>query len=125
MINGLKIRELREKKNLNIGQLAEALEVSRQIVTSWETNKLVPNKKRLKQISAYFEVDEKCFEPVDEIEKQKETSTIKSLMDHIDALMAEKAQLLNLLDKALSGNFPEDNREVPVRKIWPIVRMAQ
>lgn len=51
MSTGERIRELRERRNLTLQQLAERIGVSHQSVQSWETGKSAPKNKRLQQIA--------------------------------------------------------------------------
>lgn len=53
---GEKIRECRKKRGLSQEQLAEKLNVSRQVITKWETNKGVPEISNLIAISDEFDL---------------------------------------------------------------------
>lgn len=53
---GQKIYELRTAKNLSQGELAEALDVSRQSVSKWETDTSVPDLDKLIKLCDMFEV---------------------------------------------------------------------
>lgn len=53
---GEKIYELRTRKNLSQGDLANALDVSRQSISKWETNTSVPELDKLVKLSELFEV---------------------------------------------------------------------
>lgn len=53
---GEKIRECRKKRGLSQEQLAEKLNVSRQAITKWETNKGVPEISNLIAISDEFDL---------------------------------------------------------------------
>ena len=67
---GQRIYELRTQKNLSQGDLAEALDVSRQSVSKWETGASVPELDKLIKLSQLFDVslDELVLE-----KKQEET----------------------------------------------------
>ena len=47
---------LREERNLSQVQLAQALHVSKQSVSNWENNNILPSIEILLQIAAYFSV---------------------------------------------------------------------
>ncbi len=53
---GDRIYQLRKKRNLSQGELAERLDVSRQSVSKWETNASVPDLDKLVRLSEVFEV---------------------------------------------------------------------
>ncbi len=71
---GEKIYELRTKKNLSQGDLADKLDVSRQSVSKWENDTAVPDLDKLMKLCDVFEIS------LDELtgrEKPKETSLNK------------------------------------------------
>lgn len=53
---GERIYKLRTEKNLSQGDLADALEVSRQSISKWETNGSVPELDKLVKLSEIFDV---------------------------------------------------------------------
>ena len=53
---GQRIYELRTQKNLSQGDLAEALDVSRQSISKWETGSSVPELDKLIKLSQLFGV---------------------------------------------------------------------
>ena len=53
---GEKIYKLRTERNLSQGDLAEALDVSRQSISKWETDVSVPELDKLVKMSAFFSV---------------------------------------------------------------------
>lgn len=57
-MNGLKI--IRTKCNFTIGEIADILNVSRQLVSAWENSRKEISPKRLRQLSEFFGIDE-CF----------------------------------------------------------------
>ena len=66
---GERIYKLRTAKNLSQGDLADAMEVSRQSISKWETNGSVPELDKLVKLSEIFDVsldelilDKKCAE---------------------------------------------------------------
>lgn len=56
MTLGKRIYDLRTAKNLSQGDLAEALDVSRQSVSKWETDTSVPDLDKLVKLCDLFEV---------------------------------------------------------------------
>lgn len=50
------IRKLRKSRNLNQVQLARALDVSKQTVSNWENNNILPSIDMLTKISKYFSI---------------------------------------------------------------------
>ena len=51
------IKDLRKGKGLTQDQLAEALHVTRQAVSSWENGKTEPDIETISQLAEFFEVD--------------------------------------------------------------------
>lgn len=56
MLSGEKIQRLRTEQNLSQKELAEKLEVSRQAIVKWETNRGIPDIENLKRIAQLFNV---------------------------------------------------------------------
>lgn len=56
MLSGEKIQRLRNEQNLSQKELAEKLEVSRQAIAKWETNRGIPDIENLKRIAQLFNV---------------------------------------------------------------------
>ena len=54
MLSGEKIRRLRLEQELSQKDLAEKLEVSRQAIAKWETNRGIPDIDNLKRIAQLF-----------------------------------------------------------------------
>ena len=79
---GEKIYELRTKKNLSQGDLADKLDVSRQSVSKWENNTAVPDLDKLIKLCDVFEISldeltgrEKIERDIVLVETQKSTIT--------------------------------------------------
>ena len=79
---GEKIYELRTKKNLSQGDLADRLDVSRQSVSKWENNTAVPDLDKLIKLCDVFEISldeltgrEKIERDIVLVEAQKSTIT--------------------------------------------------
>lgn len=76
MTLGQNIARLRAERHLSQGELADALEVSRQSISKWETDASVPELEKLVKLSALFEVslDELVKgERAESAEKKEET----------------------------------------------------
>lgn len=56
MLSGEKIKRLRTEQHLSQKELAEKLEVSRQAIAKWETNRGIPDIENLKRIAQVFDV---------------------------------------------------------------------
>lgn len=56
MQSGEKIQRLRSEQNLSQKELADKLEVSRQAIAKWETNRGIPDIENLKRIAQLFNV---------------------------------------------------------------------
>ena len=54
---GKKIYELRKDKNMTQGDLAEQLQISRKLVSKWETGNIVPSSEFLFKLCDVFDVD--------------------------------------------------------------------
>ncbi len=79
---GERIYEFRNEKNLSQGDLADALDVSRQSVSKWENNMAVPDLEKLIKLCDIFEISldeltgrEKIERNIVLVEKQKSTIT--------------------------------------------------
>ena len=68
-MNGFKI--IRTKCNLTIGEIADILNVSRQLVSAWENSRKEISAKRLRQLSEFFGIDECFFGEITEEQKQQ------------------------------------------------------
>lgn len=66
-MNGL--RYIRTRCNMSINELAEAIGVSRQAISSWENEKKEIPKQRLGQLEDFFGIDSTCFGSLDEEKK--------------------------------------------------------
>ena len=53
---GERICRLRNERNMSQGDLADALEVSRQSISKWETNGSVPDLDKLVKLSELFDI---------------------------------------------------------------------
>ena len=53
---GERICRLRNERNMSQGDLADAMEVSRQSISKWETNGSVPDLDKLVKLSELFDI---------------------------------------------------------------------
>lgn len=79
-MNGLKY--IRNRCNLSLNELAEAIGVTRQALSSWETEKKPIPDQRKKQLSIYFGIDEDYFGEISE-EKKKDLLE-KAMFRYVD-----------------------------------------
>ena len=63
MTLGQNIARLRAQKNLSQGDLADALEVSRQSVSKWETDASIPELDKLLRLAELFGATARCRPP--------------------------------------------------------------
>lgn len=84
-----RMKELRERNNLNKVEMAKKLKVAESTVRSWETGKSEPQWKKLREITQIFGVDESWLIGVD-------TNTSVSQVDEIE---------LNYYGTVAAGNF--------------------
>lgn len=83
---GEKIYQLRTEKNLSQGDLADALDVSRQSVSKWENNTAVPDLDKLIKLCDIFEIslDELAGrEQTKEMPQEKTSNTIKDFKNSL------------------------------------------
>ena len=67
-MNGL--RYIRKQCNFSLSQLAERLEVSRQIISAWENGKKEIPEMRKKQLADFFGIDKCFFDEISEEQKR-------------------------------------------------------
>ena len=56
MFSGEKLYELRKAKHISQEELASSIDVSRQAISKWEQNKVVPDTSNLIKLSSFFSV---------------------------------------------------------------------
>ena len=83
---GEKICKLRTEKNLSQGDLADALEVSRQSISKWETNGSVPDLDKLVKLSELFDIS------LDELITGKEKIEQPAATPEIELPIARQAE---------------------------------
>lgn len=97
---GERIYKLRTEKNLSQGELADALEVSRQSVSKWETNVSVPELDKLVKLSGMFGVS------LDELitGKEKEKQAAKQEEAPVTAIPPLESQII-YVEKPVKQSF--------------------
>ena len=68
-MNGLKF--IRTQCNLSLNNVAQTLNVSRQIVSAWENGKKDIPKERKEQLANYFGINAQYFDEINEIQKKE------------------------------------------------------
>lgn len=87
MTLGNRLAHLREKKGISQERLGEVLGVTRQTVSSWETDKLLPKPENLRALCRCFRVEYEYFFP-----KGEETQS-KQVQELAAAVMALQGQV--------------------------------
>ena len=97
---GEQIRDLRIAKNLSQVQLADRLGVTKQSVSNWENNNILPSVDMLKRIADYFHCSTDYLLEMEEGKVYIETThlTLEQTM-HLQQLVED----FNLLNKKLSS----------------------
>lgn len=102
MTTGQKIRRIREDAKLNQEQFAELLNVTRQSVSKWESDKNFPETNRLIFLCNNFDVSIEYLldENITEIEKQKDAYSYEEIIDiHKDINKHQRKRVLKLLER--------------------------
>lgn len=86
MTLGNRLAHLREKKGVSQERLGELLGVTRQTVSSWETDKLLPKPENMRALCRYFRVEYDYFFP-------KEDTQSKQVQELAAAVMALQGQV--------------------------------
>lgn len=79
-MNGLKF--IRTQCNLSLNNVAQALNVSRQIISAWENGKKDIPSERKEQLSDYFGIDAQFFDEINEVQKKKILGTAMYRWNH-------------------------------------------
>ncbi len=81
-IVGLKIKELRLKRNMTQTELADALSVAGSTISNWEKGRRLPSISDLKRIAQYFSVSLSFFELASNNPSEANQTTTRSLFEH-------------------------------------------
>lgn len=79
-MNGLKF--IRTQCNLSLNNVAQTLNVSRQIVSAWENGKKDIPKERKEQLASYFGINAQYFDEINEIQKKEILKTAMYRWNH-------------------------------------------
>ena len=79
-MNGLKF--IRTQCNLSLNNVAQTLNVSRQIVSAWENGKKDIPKERKEQLANYFGINAQYFDEINEIQKKEILKTAMYRWNH-------------------------------------------
>ena len=94
MKNEIKIRvqELRKARNITQVQLAKTLCVSKQSVSNWENNNILPSIEMLVRIAKYFSVSTDYLLYLDDRKYVETTNLDKKQIAHFQQLMDDVAK---------------------------------
>ena len=86
---GDRIKSLRLSNNLNQVQLAEQLQVSKQTVSNWENNNILPSIEMLVKISSFFSVSTDYLLELDDRKYIEITGLSDSHLAHIQQIIKD------------------------------------
>ena len=106
---GLKLKELREKRNLRQQEVADAIGVSVSMISMYEGNKKNPGRDTLVKLAIFFGLDINFFydEEVEKLNKKDERDIAKTLEKVIMQLEDTDSDVT-----AYGGRIDESNREI-------------
>ncbi len=83
------VKSLRLSHNLSQVQLATELNVSKQTVSNWENNNILPSIEMLVKISNFFSVSTDCLLELDDREYIEITGLSKAQIAHIQQIITD------------------------------------
>ena len=86
---GDRIKTLRKSQNLNQVQLAQKLDVSKQTVSNWENNNILPSIEMLIKIANYFSVSTDYLLELDDRQYIEITGFSDSQLSHIQQIIQD------------------------------------
>ena len=96
MTLGNRLAHLREKTGISQERLGEVLGVTRQTVSSWETDKLLPKPENLQALCRYFRVEYDYFFPKGEDTQSKQVqelaAAVMALQGQVSALQEAQGE---------------------------------
>lgn len=96
MTLGNRLAHLREKTGISQERLGELLGVTRQTVSSWETDKLLPKPENLQALCRYFRVEYEYFFPKGEDTQSKQVqelaAAVMALQGQVSALQEAQGE---------------------------------
>jgi len=98
MTLGNRIKELREKKNISQEKLALDINTSRQTVSKWENDTVLPDSNNISVLCKYFNVSADYLLHGEEVENKKEENT----NDDISANVITSGKVFNIIMLVIS-----------------------
>lgn len=95
---GLRIKELREKKNLSQEELAGIIGVTKQMISHYESGKNVPRSGNIKKIAKVFNITEEEFYTSKTVSNLTSDPEKEALIKENEALKREN-ELLRKIEK--------------------------
>ncbi|MBQ6844092.1 MAG: helix-turn-helix transcriptional regulator [Agathobacter sp.] len=92
---GDQIKALRKSHNLNQVQLAQKLDVSKQTVSNWENNNILPSIEMLIKIARFFSVSTDYLLELDERTYIEVTGLSNSQLAHIQQIISDLTHINN------------------------------
>lgn len=86
---GDRIKTLRKSQNLNQVQLAQKLDVSKQTVSNWENNNILPSIEMLIKIANFFSVSTDYLLELDDRQYIEITGLSNSQLSHIQQIIQD------------------------------------
>ena len=110
---GNNLKALRTENNLSINELSDKLGMSRQIISSYENNRKLPNLYSLIQISRFFNcsIDSLVFanSDIDAEQLYKIPNTnLKNLLKDIESIFSQSSSLLENLHSVITEITEDD-----------------
>lgn len=98
---GEKIKELRKKLDLTLGQLGDEIGVSHTAIDNWENNDPIPSIKRLTRLAEFFKIDvsyflDKDLNSPEERDKAALEIKIKKLEKELEVIKKEREAIFKL-----------------------------
>ncbi|MFR7821203.1 helix-turn-helix transcriptional regulator [Candidatus Pseudoruminococcus sp.] len=88
----IRVRDLRKARNITQVQLAKTLCVSKQSVSNWENNNILPSVEMLVRIAKYFSVSTDYLLYLDDRKYVETTNLDKKQIAHFQQLMDDVAK---------------------------------
>lgn len=88
----IRVRDLRKARNITQVQLAKTLCVSKQSVSNWENNNILPSIEMLVRIAKYFSVSTDYLLYLDDRKYVETTNLDKKQIAHFQQLMDDVAK---------------------------------
>lgn len=86
---GDRIKTLRKSQNINQVQLAQKLDVSKQTLSNWENNNILPSIEMLIKIANYFSVSTDYLLELDDRQYIEITGLSDSQLSHIQQIIQD------------------------------------